>query len=158
MSLKKYLNDTTSGGFISVELDPNCTKKITKILDDIGIEDYIKDFHITLMYDKSNPTINVSMTNKGYTTYITGVDVLGEPDSKWFAVVLKLESDELTARHDKLKKMGFKHSYPTFKMHVSLKYKPSDEDIEMIKFHKDKFMKIDKLIFGSETRKLLVDD
>jgi uncharacterized protein len=158
MTLKTYINDTNCGGFINVKLTPSCTKKITKILEDLGIKDFIDDFHITLMYDKSNPAISVKMKKGEYKTTITGIDVMGEPDSKWYAVVLKLESDELTDRHNQLKRLGFTHSYPQFKMHVSLKYKPTPDDIETIKFHKDKFMEIGELLFDSETRKLLKDD
>jgi hypothetical protein len=68
-----------------------------------------------------------------YKANIVGVEPLGEVTSKWFAVVLMLECEELVERFKELEKIGFKHSHETLKLHTSLKYQATEKDIQLIK-------------------------
>lgn len=148
----------TGKGYVSLSLDKSQGKDIYKIFKTAGL-DSIKasDFHITLMYDESNPEIEVLKNTKIYSAKISGVERLGKKGSKWEAIALTLTSPEIEKRHKELKNAGFKHSYPEYKCHMSIIYKPAstDEDIinlihklnvlpKVLKFGDEKHEKIKK--------------
>lgn len=137
-------------GYSSLSLNSRSVKQINKILNNLNISDSVDDFHITLMYDTSNPDINIELDNeKVYNASIIGVKELGKPDSKWFSIALTLYAPDIEKRHRDYIDAGFKHSYPEFIPHLSLKYQPSKEDINIIKDNLDLFKKI-KLKFSNE--------
>lgn len=51
---------------------------------------------------------------------------------------------------------GYKHSYPNFIPHLSLKYKPSKEEIDLIKQNLDRFKELE-LVFGNEKNEAIND-
>lgn len=137
LSFKDFSNGS---GYISTNVSKSDSDKIHKILKDLQISDYIPDLHVTLMYDVSNPSIKLSTPkNQEFETKATGVKLLGKPGTKWYAIALVLESKDLQQRFNELKDKGFKHSYPDFIPHVSLKYSPTDDDVKTIKTNLDKF-------------------
>lgn len=88
-----------------------------------GTEMIARDkLHCTIMYDLSNPEIRASKNNKSYQCKIVGVEKLGKPDTRWHATVLLLESEEIKERFKDLSVLGFTHSFPDLKIHVSLVY------------------------------------
>ena len=121
-----------TGGYASVDLLPQYKKDLTNYFNDNGITDIIDDLHVTVIYDESNPTIEFEPLQDSYSAKVVGCKTLGEPDSKWFAVTLLLESDDLVQQHKALQKLGFKHSYDEFIPHLSIKYKPTEDDITKI--------------------------
>lgn len=141
-------------GYISVKLQADDAKKISDVLKlaNVSAEPIIASkMHVTVMYDVSNPDIDVLHDkDKVFKAKVLGVERLGEKGSKWEAVALVLESTDLEKRHNFLKSAGFKHSYPKFKCHMSLLYKPAEGDFDKI----DLIYKLDgfpkELAFDSE--------
>lgn len=140
--MKTFKDFTDGKGYINLSVTDDDKKKLFNILKKLGIKDYIQKLHLTLMYDRSNPKINVIPNDKKYSAKIVTFKTLGEPDSKWYSIALGLESQELNDRYEELKKMGFTHSYPTFVAHVSLKYKPSEDDIKTLNDNIDLFKEL----------------
>ncbi len=149
MKLFEVLSTKQGKGYASVSLDSHSTKLIHDILKELGIESYIPDLHITLVYDRSNPTIDMKLKNSKYNARVIGVDTLGDLSSKWGAIVLKLNSPTITKRHKDYIDAGYTHSYKQFVPHLSLKYRPTNDDINTIKSNFDKFKKLD-LVFHNE--------
>jgi hypothetical protein len=136
------------GGYVSVKLSEEDSKRIRRFFNDNGVEDIIEDLHVTLMYDVSNPAYKVESLHDKFVGIITGCKLLGEKGSKWGAVTLTLESPDLIAQHNVLSNLGYKHSYPEYIPHLSIKYKPSDEDIQKIE-ELTKQLQGNKLTFDS---------
>lgn len=151
--MKTFKDFTTGKGYIKLSVTDEDSKKIFGILDELGIKDYIKDLHLTLMYDRSNPKIDVTTSTKSYTAKINSFKTLGEPGTKWYSIALDLESPELDERHNELKELGFKHSYPKFIAHVSMKYKPSEDDIKTLSDNIGVFKRIGAIHLHNETMK-----
>jgi hypothetical protein len=150
-----FTESTTGNGYGSLTLNKKSTTKIHNILKELGISQPISDLHITIIYDRSNPKTNIVLDkDKEYNADITGVKMLGEPDSKWYAIALTLDAPEIEARHKDYIDAGFTYSYPEFIPHLSLKYKPSENDIKIIKDNIDKFKDL-KLIFSNEKLELI---
>lgn len=129
MKLYEYIKEQDMGyGYVGATLQDN----IQDDLKSIGIDDIIDDLHVTLIYDERNPVSKNNCNNKEYTGTIKDVEVLGEKDSKWRAITFVLDSDDFVNRHEELKEMGFQHSYSDFIPHMSIKYGPTDEDIQRV--------------------------
>ena len=151
--MKSFKDYTEGKGYISLTVVDADSKKISDILDDLNIKDYVKDLHVTMMYDRSNPNLNYQTNNKVYKAKIKSFKTLGEPDSKWYSIALDLDSSELHDRHDELKNLGYTHSYPSFIAHVSLKYKPSEDDIKLLKDNIEKFKQLGSIHLHNEKLK-----
>ena len=137
-------------GYGSLQLKPTSATAIKKVLKDIGIEDVINDLHITTIYDASNPTSDIKLdSSKTYDANVVDIKKLGEPGTKWYAIALTLEAPDIEKRHQDYIDAGFKHSYPEFLAHMSLKYKPSKEDINTIEDNLDMFKGLE-LVFSGE--------
>lgn len=93
------------------------SQKVIDILNIPGLE-----LHTTLMYDKRDPDIIPGITRKTYKAVITGVERLGRVGGGYYALVLMVDSDEVQARFQELLKLGFQHSFPDLKLHISLHY------------------------------------
>ena len=149
--LSELLNMNEGKGYASLTLNNDATKQIKDILSELNIEGAINHLHLTTMYDSSNPKIKVDCNpSKEYTATITGSEMLGMRDSKWYAFTLILDCPEIIQLHENYKQLGFKHSYPDFLPHMSLIYRPSEEEIKKIEDNFDKFKNI-KLTFYNET-------
>ena len=135
-------------GYVCVKLHKDDAKDLEKHLKSIGLKNYIKpaDMHATLFYCEDGMELLDHDSTKNYKASTTTYSTLGE--GEWKAVVLKLESAELHARHDEIKKTGAKHSYPKLTLHISLKYKPLDSDLELVKSNP---FKKETLRFTNET-------
>lgn len=142
-------------GYGSLQLDDESSVAIKKTLQDIGVDGGISDLHITIIYDRSNPTIDIELNaSKEYKASVVDCRMLGEPGSQWGAIALTLVSPGIEKRHKDYIDAGFKHSYPEFLAHMSLKYTPSDEDIKAVKDNMDKFKDL-KLVFSGEQLKVI---
>lgn len=129
MRFYNYLKENEMGyGYVGADLQDD----IKKELDSIGINDIIDDLHVTLIYDSRNEITENNFEPNEYIGKIKSVEVLGEKNSKWRAITFVLESDDFVNRHEELKEMGFQHSYPNYIPHMSIKYGPSDEDIQKV--------------------------
>lgn len=120
-------------GFIALKLDASQGKQIQKIFKTAGIKSLTPDkFHVTVIYDESDPEIDLLKNTKTYEAKIIGVERLGKKGSKYEAIALTLKSPQIEKRHKELKNAGFKHSYPNFKCHMSIVYQPSTSDEDII--------------------------
>lgn len=155
--LKSFSEFTEGKGYINLSVTDKDKDKLFSLLKDLGVKDYVDDLHVTMMYDRSNPALDYKPNDKTYKANIVGVKTLGEPDSKWYAIALELESQELHKRHIELKQLGFKHSYPEFLAHVSLKYKPTESDITILKSSIDKFRALGYIELHNEKREKIKD-
>lgn len=129
MNDSKYTN-----GFASVKPSIETAEKIINHLRAIGISGIIKasDLHVTLMYSSENPICTDAKPNEVYNaTQIGQPLIMGE--DPWRALVIKLHSDELYGRFVELSLSGAKHSYDDFTPHLSLKYSPTEKDLQLLK-------------------------
>src|SRR5574343_1536753 len=151
MKLSDIISEQTIGlGYGSLTLTKESKKEIHEVLKLLKITNTINDLHITLIYDVRNPVLDFKVnSNRKYVATIKDVKTLGEPGTKWYAVALTLSSTEIEDRHNEYKKAGFKHSYPEFIPHLSLKYKPTEEDVKIIKDNLKLFKDIE-LVFSDE--------
>ncbi|PPD55550.1 MAG: hypothetical protein CTY12_00810 [Methylotenera sp.] len=155
MKIKEIVEGVSGKGYGSLTLESSSVDKIKALCKEIGVNGIISKLHITVIYDRSNPNISMKLDNtKKYKATVDGVKCLGEPDSKWYAIALELTSPEITAVHKKYIDAGFKHSYPNFIPHLSLKYQPSKEEIELIKDNLNKFKGLE-LVFSNERMKVI---
>ena len=83
-----------------------------------------KEQHVTLMYDTRNKVeINKNkhpLKGRLFTGTVVNVDLLGQKND---VLALILDSPGLAKRHAQLKSMGFKHSYPKYLPHITIKEK-----------------------------------
>jgi hypothetical protein len=121
-------------GYGGLRIHKDDARAITDALFKAGIRGFMRpeEYHVTLMYDASNPVIDTDQPEQDltYSAHGTGMDQFGEKGSRWEAIVIKLNSPELTQRHQYLLQRGYRHSYPDFKPHLSLKYMPDAGDLE----------------------------
>lgn len=117
---------------VSVKSASEIHKALDRVLKDnpekyVGQEEFIvnipnHELHATLMYDKSNPNLDPGINREVYKARVTGVDRLGIPGKPYYALVLLLESDAIQKRFKELQDIGYEHSFPELKIHVSLHY------------------------------------
>ncbi|AZU98085.1 hypothetical protein SEPL_284 [Salmonella phage SE_PL] len=120
-------------GFVALKLDSVQGKEIQKIFKTAGIKCLTPaKFHVTLVYDESDPEIDLPSNTKVYNAEIVGVERLGKKGSKYEAIALILRSPEIEKRHKELKKAGFNHKHPSFKCHMSVVYQPGETDEDII--------------------------
>lgn len=135
--LMEAVEDREKGknGYISVSLHPEDATKLENHLKNIDMKDYINpsSLHCTLFYcDDGMDTVEIDENIEYVAKNTEKYEILGDPP--WKAVVLRLESTDLENRHKEIKDItGAKHSYPDFKLHLSLKYDATDDDLELIK-------------------------
>lgn len=138
-------------GFVGLSLDKEQGKEIQKIFKLAGIDCLTPSkFHVTVMYDESDPEIELLSNDKTYKATITGVERLGKPGGEWEAIALLLDSPEIEKRHKELQNAGFKHKHPSFKCHMSIVYKPKDTDEDLIELIYKLGVLPEELIFGDE--------
>ena len=121
-------------GYVGVSLHSDDARAINDWLKETGVSNTISanDMHATLFYASEgmseidvNPNVNYQSAVKNDITY------MGEPESEWYAIAIHLGGGELSERHERIKSLtGASHSYPDFKAHLSLKYKPKEGDLE----------------------------
>lgn len=115
-------------GYCSLTLDKSQAKEIVKVMKMAGMECLpASDLHCTLMYDVRDPDIKLLKNDKVYRATVKSVGVLGD------AIVLHLDSPSIQQRHKELKNAGYKHSYPSLKVHMSINYNPKSGDEDLLK-------------------------
>lgn len=130
----EVMDSAENNGYASVKLNGNDADKVCRILEDIGIAGHInpEDMHATLIHSKDKNINGTANPERVFTAKIVGEPkFMGEAPYK--ALVLELESYDLTDRHEQLKAYGGNHSYDEYKPHLSLKYDATNEDLEKLK-------------------------
>lgn len=140
-----------NNGFVSVKPTVEVARKIYNHLTSIGITDQIPvdELHVTVMYSKNKQIDTVPKPKDVYQAKQIGEPVIMGKDP-WRALVLKLDSDLLHARFVELVLSGAEHSYPDFTPHISLKYSPSESDLQLLK---DNPINIGDILLTGETFK-----
>ena len=136
-------------GFVSVRPDQMTAQIIGKHLKDLGIEGYIdpRDMHVTVMYSRNDEINTNADPKREYIATVTNdVAIMGEHPYR--ALVLRLDSDDLSARHGELFMAGGVHSYDEYRPHLSLKYNVTDDDLQLLR---DNPVPVGKLILSGET-------
>ena len=131
---KGAMDAAHGNGYVSVAPCEDDALYLFDYMKSIGIEDIInaEDLHVTLMYSKDSSINGRPDTLATYSAFIDGEpEIIGK--APWRALIVKLDSDGLKERHEQLKAMGGKHSYDEFLPHISLKYDPTDEDLQKLK-------------------------
>lgn len=134
-------------GYASLSLDLFSSTRLLAALNEfLDLDNLLhpNNLHATLMYDQSGKFLVNKPVNRVYCADITGVKVLGEAGSKYYACVLTLESEDVQKRFKELISEGFKHSYDELLLHVSLTY--GDSTNEVYRIVKDNFDKLPKTI------------
>ena len=139
-------------GCCSLKLDKTQAKELNKMLKVAGIECLApSELHCTVMYDESNPNIKILKSDKTFTATVTGVEKLGN------AIVLSLNSPGIQKRHKELLNAGYKHSFSTLKVHMSINYDPKSTDEDLLELL-IKLKGIPKVLkFGNEKFESLKD-
>lgn len=138
----------SSGVFGSVRPHASTLKAIADHMERIGIKDAIPadKLHATILYSQSVPS-----GLKARPEVIYPAKVIGEPEvmgkEPWKALVIHLDSASLKGRHDELISAGGTHSYPSFKAHISLKYGPTEMDLQTLKSNP---LPISEMLFTGE--------
>lgn len=135
-------------GFVALKLDAAQGNEIQKIFKKAGIKSLTtSEMHVTVIYDESDPEIDLLKNTKVYEAKIVGVERLGK---KGEAIALILKSPQIEKRHKELKNAGFKHKHPTFKCHMSVIYQPKSTDEDIIRLVNDLGVLPKTLKFGKE--------
>lgn len=121
------------GTYIGLRATKHTQKLLHQRYSKLGLKDLTDDVHITLMYAQNEDAVDKykPRPERVYDCVVTGWDVLGE--GKWQALVLKLRCPQLQRRHYAIRKVhGLTHGYPELTLHVSLKYRPTDLDRDIV--------------------------
>lgn len=137
-------------GYVSAALDTNDQQKVVDLLTEMGITGTIKPekLHITLMYDESNSVLTTAFADRKFSAKVTGTERLGEAGSKWESIAVTFDCVEAQAFHREMKTLyGMEHSYPELKLHMSLKYQPTEDEIKFVEDNADAFKELGTLFF-----------
>lgn len=131
--IQKYSELKTGKGYVSIRLRPKDARALHKIVRGLGIVNGLKpdEYHCTLIYDKTNPTIPFEAPTKIFHAKLDTPLVLG-PGVRDALVLMLKDCPELTELHRYLLRIGYKHSFPTFSPHISLKYHPTRSDVAKV--------------------------
>jgi hypothetical protein len=90
----------------------------------------MKELHVTLMYDKSNPKLfHPATPGLVYMARVVGADLFGDDQN---TLVLKLDCAALQQRHQYLLSVGYRFSYPDYKPHLTIKIPAGQDDLNTI--------------------------
>ncbi len=133
--------DSNSGngsknGYIQAQLHPQDAAIVNDWLKRTGVVNPIdaNELHATLFYAQSDiPELEID-SNAVYLARVKPeIILMGEDGSKWQALTVHLQGDELAERHEQIKQQsGGEHSYPDYQAHLSLKYEPVAGDMEKL--------------------------
>jgi len=120
--MKRFKDMLEKGTYIAVNYMQETTDKIFDFCSNIRLNETAKiyqqsDYHTTLIYDKSSAYIPVKRILSGKTLIISNLNLKLFNDY----LVITFDSDELTKRHNELRKMyGFKFDYDFYRPHISI--------------------------------------
>lgn len=127
-------------GFISVSLEKESKNRLEKIISRFEIKNPVnkEDYHFTLFYDLNNPIVSPKEISRDTVFMATAIDiqVLGD-NGKLSALAIIFDSPTLSERFQQLKNLGLKHDYEQYLPHCTIKYKPTDDVIDLILQHKN---------------------
>lgn len=124
-------------GYVSVNLVKDQERVMSREIADLDLKPVSEfPFHVTLMYDEQeceeprcviNPDVTFEAT-------VIGFKPLGK------AIVMELHSIGLHREFKRLAEAGYKHSFGTALLHMSLVYNPDDYTLEIVKTGMDHWL------------------
>lgn len=128
---KKDEEPQASGLYACIKPNPVSASRICGWFSMCGFEVLLpSDLHTTLMYDESHDfgeyapkVVKERLFAPAPVAKVTGFEKFG---SEKDCLVMTLESKDLDAIHKELKGVGLKHSYPSFRAHITLSYDGKD--------------------------------
>lgn len=96
-----------------------------------GLQDTVdpKEYHVTMMYDVGNPALYHPNPRMWHQAIVKDAALFG-PDND--VLVLRLKSDGLEHRHQYLRSVGYRHSYPQYEPHMTIKLGATEEDLNAV--------------------------
>lgn len=122
---------TTPAGYAAVHPTPETVRFVMSELKRIGLETDFEpnDLHVTLMYDKENPMLFHPAAPIQLEATVLGGALFGPEED---TLVLKLNSHGLLARHRYLLQAGYRHSYPDYMPHLTIKVPATADDLKTL--------------------------
>lgn len=149
---------TTPAGYAAVHPTPETVRFVMSELERIGLKTDFdpKDLHVTLMYDRENPILFHPGAPIQLEATVNSGALFGDDAN---TLVLKLNSQGLIARHKYLRQMGYRHSYPEYEPHMTIKVPAAPEDLELLNkgLSAGAFSGV-RLVFGGETWEPIRED
>ena len=150
-TISEILKDKVSNGYVALRVEEDSSQHIKDVVGGYNVGGLINDMHMTLMFDESEPNIKLDGINILYVCEVVDIKTLGDPSSDWYALVLVIESYDIKCRFKQLQSLGYKHSYDDFVAHVSIKYKPTEEDISVVLNNKKEILsKLNHILLNNE--------
>ena len=115
-----------SGLYVSVVPNKRSKDIIMAVADVLGTECDYDDLHCTVMYSKyDSPAEKSYPKTKTFRARMKDIQLYGKNED---SLVITLESADLQAEHERLKKLGAKHSWEFYSPHVTIQTgKPWDD-------------------------------
>lgn len=127
-TLKEFLAEKANNSlYVAMKLHPDSADMLQGIIDKHKIPNPLHkdDLHTTLMYSENKNIDGYKNDDcKCCSAKISGIDSFDGGN----ALVLKLDSPELQARHKELADAGAQHSFNEYTPHITLSYDATDYD------------------------------
>lgn len=149
---------TTPAGYAAVYPTPETVRFVMSELEKIGLKTDFdpKDLHVTMMYDRENPVLFHPAAPIQIEATVNSAALFGHEEN---TLVLKLDSQGLIARHKYLRQMGYRHSYPEYEPHMTIKVPADQLDLDLLNqgLSAGAFSGV-RLVFGGETWEPIRED
>ena len=127
----KYMDESDRfqrAGYGAVYPDKPTRNIIADAVASCGISDTVdpKEYHVTMMYDVGNPSLYHPNPRMWHSATVKDAALFG-PDND--TLVLRLISEGLSHRHQYLLSVGYRHSYPQYEPHLTIKLGATEEDL-----------------------------
>ena len=119
-------------GYCAVYPDKASREFLVAAVAACGVADTVspKEYHVTLMYDVDNPTLYHPNPRMWHPATVDGAELFGPEND---TLVLHLSSEALRHRHEYLRSVGYRHSYPQYEPHMTIKLGATEEDLRIVR-------------------------
>ena len=119
-------------GYAQLSVPKVFGKALLKTLSAAGLTGLVdsRDLHCTLMYDVENPNLNHKSAALTYCARPIGAQLFGPQED---TLVLELQCPDLVRRHMYLLRMGYRHSYPEYRPHITVKLGATHDDLKLLR-------------------------
>lgn len=126
-------NGYETGVYICRKLSRDSQEEVEQLAESIGAHPFCgkDDLHVTVIYSEGTKPIPMTiLQDNECKAVVTGLEFYGEQEN---FLVLTLESDQLKQRHRQLIRKGYLHGWDSYKPHVTIYKKISDNDKPLVK-------------------------
>ena len=120
-----------AAGYAAVFPDKATKELVANAVSQCGIQDAVdsKEYHVTMMYDVGNPTLYHPNPRMWHAATVKDAALFGPEND---TLVLRLVSDGLSHRHQYLRSVGYRHSYPQYEPHITIKLGATEDDLNVV--------------------------